>query len=241
MKMKVLCESKRIKLIAGFPARDVRRLMRESAGFIISARAVTKVLGLSEHLALKSLRALQVEGLVAVREGFREATERGHALAMATAAAPLSRATAERLIEQVVESAQEINRNEGLSYRVHWLALFGSSPAGAERPNDVDIARGLRTRFAGGKQRALEDERREAKGKFANASEWAVWPKLEVVKRLKAQSHRLSIQDFGSPTLEKIDHQLVFSDDSVECRRPWTCNLIQASMAGVGSRALAVG
>jgi hypothetical protein len=186
------------QLIAGIPARDLRRFMREAAGYIIRARTVTEVLGFSKRSALKFLRALQAEGLVAVTEDFWEATERGHALAMATAAVPLRRATAERLIEQVVERAQEINRNDGLAYRVHWLALFGSSLAGAERPNDVDVACALTARFDGEKQRTLEDERREARGRFANSSEWAVWPKLEILKRLKARSHRLSIQEFGS-------------------------------------------
>jgi hypothetical protein len=194
--------------------------MREAAGFIIRVRTVTEVLGLSQKCALKLLEALQSEGLVAAREDFWEATERGQALAMATAAIPLRRATAERLIEQVVERAQEINRDDRLAYRVHWLAVFGSTLAGVERLNDVDIACGLTTRFDGEKQRALEDERRGARGRFTNTSEWAVWPKLEVLKRLKARSHRLSIQEFRSPSLEMIDHKLVFSDDAGAGYRP---------------------
>jgi hypothetical protein len=201
------------QLIAGLPARDIRRFMREAAGFIIRTRTVTDVLGFSESRAFKLLKNLQNERLLAAKDDHWEATERGHALAMATAATPLRRATAERLLEQVVERAREINRNEGLAYRVQRLAVFGSVAAGSERPNDVDVACSLVTRFVGEKQRVLEDERRKAKGRFANTSEWAVWPKLEVLKNLKAGSHRLSIQEFATPALETIDHRILFSDE----------------------------
>lgn len=90
----------RDQLIAGLPARDVRRLMRDAAGFIIRVRTVTEVLGCSERRALELLKKLQNEGFLAAKEDFWEATERGHALAMATAALPLRRGIAERLIEQ---------------------------------------------------------------------------------------------------------------------------------------------
>lgn len=206
----------RDQLIAGLPARDVRRFMRDAAGFVIRVRTVTEVLGCSEHRALELLKKLQNEGFLAAKEDFWEATERGHALAMATAALPLRRATAERLIEQVVGRAREINKNERLAYRLRWLALFGSSLAGVERPNDVDIACSLKTRFDGEEQRVVEDERRVAKGGFANSSEWAAWPKLEILKKLKAGSHRLSIQEFDPSALKQLDHRIIFTDDLSE-------------------------
>jgi len=111
----------RDQLIAELPARDVRRFMREAAGFIIRVRTVTDVLGCSERRALELLKNLQDEGLLAATEDFWEATAKGHALAMATAAPPLRRATAERLIEQVVE-------------RTGGITAYGSS-LGYERRN----------------------------------------------------------------------------------------------------------
>lgn len=201
------------QVIAGLPAADVRKLMREAAGFNIRTRTVREVLGLREDEALGLLRALQREGLIAVEEDFWKATESGHALAMATAATPLRRATAERLIEQVIQRTHEINRNERLAYRVRWLALFGSVLAGVERPNDVDVACSLKARFNGEQQQIVEEECRLTKGRFANNFEWAVWPKFEVLKKLKAGSHRLSIQEFDSSALAKLHHRLIFSDE----------------------------
>jgi hypothetical protein len=205
--------SEKDQLIAGLPAKDVRRFMRQAAGFIIRPHTVTNVLGLTEGDARQLLRKFQKEGLVTVKAGYWEATARGHALAMATAASPLRRATAGRLIAEVVERARIINRDNEFAYCVQRLAVFGSFVNGAQRPNDVDVACKLAARFDGAKQRALEDQRRENKGRFANTSQWAAWPKLEVLKILKSTSRGLSIQEFGDWSFEKINHRVIFSDE----------------------------
>lgn len=201
------------QLIAGLPAKDVRRFMREAAGFIIRPRTVTEVLGFSSSDARQLLGRLQEAGLLTVRDDFWIATESGHALAMATAARPLRRGTAERLIEEVIERARMVNQDNGLAYRVQRLIVFGSFLNGAERPNDVDVACSLGTRFDGEEQRVLEDQRRKLKGWFTNTSELAAWPKLEVLRKLKARSRGLSIQELGCMTLDTIDHKVFFLDE----------------------------
>jgi len=201
------------QLIAGLPAMDVRRFMRRAAGYIIRPRTVTHVLGFCEDDARQLLRRFQKEGLVTANSDYWEATAKGHALAMATAASPLRRITAERLITEVVERARMINSNIGFAYRVQRLAVFGSVVAGAERPNDVDVACKLVARFEGKKQIVLEDDRRAFKGRFVNTSEWAAWPKLELLMKLRSRSRGLSIQEFGDWSFENIDHRVVFSDN----------------------------
>jgi hypothetical protein len=201
------------ELIAGIPAMEARRFMRRAAGFIIRPRTVTNVLGFCEDDARQLLSEFQKEGLVTAKSEFWEATVKGHALAMATAASPLRRSTAERLIADAIGRARMINRDNEYAYRVQWLAVFGSVVAGAERPNDVDVACKLVERFEGKKQRVLEDERRASKGRFVNTSEWAAWPKIEVLKKLRSRSRGLSIQELGAWSFEKIDHRVVFSDD----------------------------
>jgi hypothetical protein len=188
--------------------------MRRAADHIIRIAEVTHFLGLSPAGARKFLKELERNGWIAAKVDHWEATEKGRALAMATAAKPLRRETAERLIADVVERARMINRDSSLAYRVRLLAVFGSALTGTEHPNDVDIACKLVPRFAGEKQEILEDERRASRGSFINTFEWAAWPKLEVLQKLKSRSRGLSIQDFGISTLERIDHKLVFSDDT---------------------------
>jgi len=152
------------QLIGGLLARDVRRFMRQAACFIIGPRTVTNVFGFSEGDACQLLRKFQKEGLVTVKGDHWEATAKGHALAIATAASPLRRATAERLIAEVVERARIINADSEFAYCVQRLVVFGSFVNGSQRPNDIDVACTLVARFDGEKQRALEDERRGEQG-----------------------------------------------------------------------------
>ena len=110
------------QLIAGLPAIDVRRFMRRAAGYIIRPRTVTHVLGFCEDDARQLLRRFQKEGLVTANSDYWEATAKGHAHAMATAASPLRRITAERLITEVVERARMIKQ--------HWVRLPRTAACG---------------------------------------------------------------------------------------------------------------
>jgi hypothetical protein len=149
--------------------------MRRAEGCLIRPLTLANVLKLSESKARRILARFKDEGLVTAKGDYWQVTSKGQSLAMATAATPLRRATAERLILELVERARMINRSNELAYRVERLVVFGSFLRGADRPNDVDVACMLIPRFDGDKQRALEDERREEKGWFTNTSEWAVY------------------------------------------------------------------
>jgi len=199
------------QMIAGLPAREIRRFMRSAAGCIIRTPIVMEILRLTSDDARQLLGKLEEEGWVTAKLDYWEATEKGHALAMATAARSLQRRTAERLVAEVVGRAQVINQDSCLAYKVELLAVFGSTVTGVERPNDVDVACKLAPRHEGAQQGRLEDERRSNKGAFRNTVEWAAWPKLEVLKKLKARSRGLSIQELGDYNLGKFDHRVVFS------------------------------
>jgi DNA-binding MarR family transcriptional regulator len=173
---------------AGLLAKDVRRVMRRVEGCLIRPSTVASILGLSKSRARRILNGLEQEGLVAAKDDFWEITAKGRSLTMATAATPLRRATAESLITKLIERAKMINDSNHLAYRVQRLVVFGSVARGAERPNDVDVACSLVPRFQGDRQRVVEEARRGEKRSFANTSEWAVWPKLEVLKILKSRS-----------------------------------------------------
>ena len=74
----------RDQLIAGLPAREVRRFMRGAADHIIRITVVTHFLGLSPAGARKFLKELERDGSIAAKVDHWEATEKGRALAMAT-------------------------------------------------------------------------------------------------------------------------------------------------------------
>jgi predicted nucleotidyltransferase len=163
--------------IAGYPAVQVRKLLRETIGRSIPLRYVREILRCSDAAASRVLNRLQKDGFVELVQGHFEPTTKGSALAMATAAPPLRRETAARLIADLTERARALNADERWAYRVGMVVVFGSYVRGVDRPNDVDIACELRPRWTGEKQLAQEQVRREIRGEpFRNMSEWATWP-----------------------------------------------------------------
>ena len=44
-------------------------------------------------------------------------------------------------------------------------------------------------------------------------SEWATWPKLEVLRFLKTRARGLSIHELEDWILETTDHQVLFKDE----------------------------
>jgi predicted nucleotidyltransferase len=203
-------------MIAGFPAVQIRRLMRETVGRPITLRWVREVLQCSDATANSVLNDLQREDQVVAVNGHLEPSLKGSALAQATAARPLVRSTAELLVSEVVARAKAINADNEWAYRVTMLVVFGSFVGGAERPNDVDVACKLEPRWQGEAQSEAEDERRLfSDRRFRNISECVVWPKLEVLRFLKSRSRGLSIQELNDWVLKQEKHKVVFQD----CRR----------------------
>src|SRR5713226_9659933 len=133
--MRITAEQK----IAGYPAVQIRQLMRETVCRSITPRYVREILQCSDSAAQHVLNQLQTEGFADSVNDHLEPSTKGSALAMATAAPPLRRDTADRLLTQLVERARTINKDDRWAYRVGMLVVFGSYVRGAERPNDVDV------------------------------------------------------------------------------------------------------
>jgi hypothetical protein len=192
--------------IAGLPALEVRRLLREIGESHIDVGATAKVLGKSKGNASKALAALIGSGLLVENNGKYTPTMSGRALAAATAAKPLLTKTAERIVNDVLARARLANEADAFAYCVELIAIFGSVAFGKERPNDVDIACKLAPRWDDDEelQLAHEDLRRASKrGRFANTLEWAYWPQMEVLRHMKNRSKSLSIHSFDEAV--KID------------------------------------
>lgn len=200
------------QMVAGMLARDVRRFMRSVTGRVIQPGSAEQTLGLTKRASEQFLHELEREGLISAETGYRESTVKGSAFAMASAARPLHKKTAERLVKELVERAQIVNLDGHLAYRVQKLILFGSVMRGAERPNDVDIGCKLIPRFRGEQQSIVEDQRRKMKGTFGNMIEWAYWPMFEILRTLKSRSRGLSIHDLNDRAFRSIDYQVIFTD-----------------------------
>jgi hypothetical protein len=200
--------------IVGWPALQIRQLMRKIVGGSITLRTVRLVLRCSDFEADWVLNRLQNDGFIESVGGRLEPSTSGRALAMATAAPPLRRATASRLVADLVGRAHALNADDSWAYRVGTVVVFGSYVRGVDRPSDVDVACELRPRWRADRQRAQEQVRRETRGEpFRNMSEWASWPKLEVFRFLRARARGLSIHELEDWILENTDHQVVFDHE----------------------------
>jgi hypothetical protein len=145
--------------------------MRRIGGFQVTPAYVKELLGCTAPQARRLLTDLDRLGYIITSEGEHwEATVKGKALASATAAKPLRRATVGRLISELLERVREVNKDDLWAYRVDTVAVFGSVVTAKLRPNDIDIACRLRPRWQDAeRQRTHEDQRRGLRqSRFAN-------------------------------------------------------------------------
>ena len=121
--------------------------------------------------------------------------------ANATAAKPIFRGTAERVLREFIDRVNAVNASKEYAFKIKSAVLFGSMLSCADRLGDIDVAIDLQRRISdSAKFRQQCDRRRhlaEEQGRvFSTAFDWATWPKKEVVLQLKARSRSLSLHGF---------------------------------------------
>ena len=194
--------------VAGYPALLVRRALRslraaDGWGLLALQAAAQLPPGAGRALA----RALQKNGLIEVTGPDRwTVTQTGRTMAAATAAAPVSRRTAERALAQFLARAARVNDDPYFLARVDRLVLYGSMlRPEVERLSDVDLAVQLVPKEADSQRlRAANAERveqlaivgRQFRGFLDQQFCWF----LETFRFLKGRSRVISLADY---TVEK--------------------------------------
>ncbi len=132
-------------VIAGFPAKQIRKLLRQSM-LSLSVDEATKVLGLNERSTLKLLNDLEKQGFIE-KNAFApdpkknwKNTVKGGALSKALFSAPVSRRAAEKKLSEFMDRVREVNEAGRFLYRVRKVVLFGSFLAESSTVGDLDIA-----------------------------------------------------------------------------------------------------
>jgi predicted nucleotidyltransferase len=129
--------------VAGWPALVVRRTLRElrtclswGLGELESASSVEA----GEGRAL--IKALLAEGLIEAHgRGAWKVTQAGQTLSSATAAKRVTRATAEKALQQFLGRVEQVNNDPYFLGKVTKVVLFGSMlKPEVERLSDVDLA-----------------------------------------------------------------------------------------------------
>jgi hypothetical protein len=198
-------------VICGLPAPAARQLMRAYSDYH-SPDLAAEMLGLDPDAAEEQLRELEAAGYLHQTE--RESavgdlrwitTVLGNALAHASFSKPISRATAERHLAQVVERAAAYNADPGYLLTVKEIAVFGSylNPD-VDRLGDLDLAVTVVRRETDG-DRHVDHVLRYAKASGRNFRvfiEQLFWPSRELILILKNRSPAISItnEDIGKLT-----------------------------------------
>jgi len=211
------------ELVAGYPAVKVRNFLRRYRDTGDYANAVDTELAITRDAARIFLRELVTSGLFEIsqsRSGEQQftLTRQGEILADTSAAKPIRRKTAERILVEFMERVNEVNATSEYLYHVNEVILFGSMLSDVEQLGDVDMAVNLEPKVSDAD--ALEEWRMarrhaaQAQGRsFATDLEWTYWPIVEVYKQLKARSHNLSLHELAHiQRLSNLSYRVLLGD-----------------------------
>jgi hypothetical protein len=188
--------------ICGLATPTARRLMR--AYFAERpAQVACHLPGAGEDAARDLMRAFEAAGYIqrseladAAGEDWRVTTVRSNALANVGFGRPVTRATAARLLAQVIERARGYNGDPARLLAITEIAVFGGYPdPAAGRLGDLDLAVSTAYRDPGAERYAdkvLEYARASGRS-FGTFDERIFWPARELRMILKNRSPAISI------------------------------------------------
>jgi predicted nucleotidyltransferase len=168
------------------------------------------------------LRALSAAGLVkSLGRGWWEITPAGQRLSSATAAKPITRATAEKALHDFLARVELVNRDARFLGRVNRVVLLGSLlRTDADRLSDVDLAVEVLPKIADREQLAVKNRRRveallSAGHVFRRILDIHFYWYREVFRFLKSRSRVISLADYaaGKSLILSVPHRMLLGDD----------------------------
>ena len=197
-------------VIAGLDVLDLRKYFRAYGdGAVSHATAMEEfsiAKGKAERLIaeLVKLELIRKSGFQSEKNIIRyDTTIQGNALALAKAGKPVSRASADRVLQEFFDRVKSVNRRSDLAYGVESVVVFGSYLTARTALNDLDIGVELTRR---GKNKATDERlQKESMAKalangrrFGNLVEELFWPRTEVLLILKNRSRTISFCEWES-------------------------------------------
>lgn len=207
--------------IAGQSPLLIRKLLRYFRGDEWNILHAESVMGISSHAAKKVIKELEARGYITkipprknVKRVWWKNTALGNRFAVAPASKPVTRATAEKRLEELIERVRVVRDNPYYLYRVERVTLFGSILSDKLLLGDVDVAiRLVHKEPDQTKASELDNERRRkasAEGRrFNNNLDYLLWPEHEVILFLKSRSRVLSLCLENEGFLKKCQTRLL--------------------------------
>lgn len=208
--------------IAGVPALELRTFFKWAEGHLWCAATVAARLNRSPEAARQITDQLVSEGYAEVAyershnsDVLYRATLKGGGLALANASKPIKRATADRLVRELLERVRGINANPRYLFWVDKVLAFGSYLTDAEVLGDVDVAVELTPRIEDKKQH-FEMSRQYAKDaelagrRFPHLIDRLAWPQNELLQIIKKKSGYLSIHTTADEVLQTASPRVLY-------------------------------
>ncbi len=215
------------QLIAGYPALQVRNFIRRYRFSYFHLSEAEEGLSLNQSEAECFIRNMIDIGFLslanlhgAVDSPAYEITRQGQELANASAARPITRKTAERLLQEFMNRVWLANDKKMFAYKIESVVLFGSMLSDKGRLGDIDIALELQPITTNQEefQKLYQARYRFSYGprpKLSSDFEKAAWPMLEVHFFLKNYSRSFSLHaldDLGA--LEGVHYHILLGERS---------------------------
>jgi hypothetical protein len=219
----------------------MRALLRRLNQDFWTVKVVAQVLKVPIAQARRLVYSLRTLGYVEVvsqqRLGTWRNTLAGNALANATAAAPISRAQADRLQKDFLVRVQNLNSDKSQLYRAGKVVIFGSYLTNQETVGDIDIAIRLdrRPEFLERWPEVVlaRAEAAEKRGRrFRGFLDRLAWAETETKRYLRGGVRSLSLHNWTmeEPWLQGGAHKVLFeaksstvSEESANRKHPEPC------------------
>lgn len=209
--------------IAGLPTLEIRELLRKLKGDKFHSDHVAYYLKASIDEASILIGKLEKENLIekayfAFNKQHWTVTLKGSALALASAASPIHRKTAEKNLKKFLERVKQVNDDNYYLYKVTKVLVFGSYLSNKEKINDLDIAVEMKSKIPDKNERMQIERNRvnevyESGKIFSNFTEQLFYPRKEVLKYLKSGSRSISLHTTDDEIIERCEYRILFEDD----------------------------
>jgi predicted nucleotidyltransferase len=216
--------------IAGLPALQMRlALKRLSFHDQWDANQLETAAGVAAGTGRSVAKALVEAGLAnRVGTGFWTITQAGQRMSSATAAQPVTRATAERALNEFLVRVDDVNRREGFLGKVVAVVLFGSmlNPE-VDRLSDVDVAVEIAPKLTDeSKLREANDRRVQLLARqghrFRTFLEVQFYWYYEAFRYLKGGSRVIALADLRSEgeLILAVPHRVILGNPSCKPQQP---------------------